>query len=109
MRFLIAIYHPLDYRPELVEEDVMRAEIDALNEAMVAAGVRVFVGGLHPASSAKAVLPGQPPTEGPHLAAKEAIGGFWVLDVTDESAALDWAARAATACRVPVEVRRFHP
>jgi hypothetical protein len=34
----------------------MDRDIDALNDEMKAAGVRIFVGGLHPASSAKFAL-----------------------------------------------------
>ena len=33
----------------------MDRDIDVLNEEMVAAGIRIFVGGLHPASSAKSL------------------------------------------------------
>jgi hypothetical protein len=39
---------------------------------------------------------------------KEHIGGFWVLEAADLSAALAWGRKAAIACRAPVEVRPFH-
>jgi hypothetical protein len=60
----------------------MVREIDALNDEMTAAGVRVFVGGLQPESSARS-LRLQPCgkvriTDGPYAEAKEHIGGFWV-------------------------------
>ena len=62
-------------------------DIDVLNDEMVAAGVRVFVGGLHPARSAKS-LRKQPDgkvliTDGPYLETKEHVGGFWVLEAAD--------------------------
>jgi len=50
MQYLVTIYHPDDYDPS-VEDEAMSREIDALNDEMVATGVRIFVGGLHPASS----------------------------------------------------------
>jgi hypothetical protein len=51
-----------------------------LNEEMEAKGVRIFAGGLRPASSAKS-LRAQPDgkaliTDGPYLETKEHIGGF---------------------------------
>jgi len=90
----------------------MEHDIDALNEEMEAAGVRVFVGGLRAASSAKS-LRTQPDgkvliTDGPYLETKEHIGGFWVLKAADLNEALAWGRKAAVACRAPVEVRPFH-
>lgn len=111
MRVLVAIHHADDYQPEIAEDDSVRADIDALNEAMVAAGVRVFVGGLHPAREARSLrLAGGEVSidEGPYLATSEHVGGFWLLDVTDWDEALAWGRRAALACRAPVEVRQFH-
>jgi hypothetical protein len=90
----------------------MHRHIGALNEEMIAAGVRVFVGGLHPASSAKS-LRAQPNgevliTDGPYLETKEHVGGFWVLEAVNLDEALAWGRKAAVACRAPVEVRAFH-
>lgn len=89
----------------------MRQEIDDLNDEMVAAGVRLFVGGLYSANEAVSLLPSENGVErvnGPYLQSKENIGGLWVLEVADKDEALSWAEKAAKACRVPVEVRQFH-
>ena len=112
MKYLVAIHHPDDYDPSAREDDAMRRDIDALNDAMVAAGVRVFVGGLRPARSAKS-LRAQPDgtvvvTDGPYLETKEHVGGFWVLEADSPDDALAWGRKAAVACRAPVEVRPFH-
>ena len=112
MRYLVAIHHPDNYDPSVAEDEAMGRDIDALNDEMVAAGVRVFVGGLHPARSAKS-LRAQPQgkvliTDGPYLETKEHIGGFWVLEAADMEEALAWGRKAAVACRAPVEVRQFH-
>jgi hypothetical protein len=53
-KYLVTIHHPHDYDPSL-EDEAMGRDIDALNEEMVAAGIRVFVGGLHAPSRAKSV------------------------------------------------------
>ena len=111
-RYLVAIHHPDDYDPSVAEDEAMSREIDALNDEMTAAGIRVFVGGLQPARCARS-LRRQPDgsvqvTEGPYLPTAEHIGGFWVLEAADMDEALDWGRKAAIACRAPVDVRPFH-
>jgi hypothetical protein len=107
-QFLVAIHLPDDYDPSSESEATVR-DIAALNREMVAAGVRTFVGGLAPAGNAKS-LRTQPDgrvlvTDGPYIESKEHVGGFWILDTADLDEALAWGAKAAKACRVPVEVR----
>ena len=110
-QYLVAIHHPDDYDPSL-EDEAMHRDIDVLNNEMVAAGVRIFVGGLRPASSAKS-LRTEPDgkvliTDGPYLETKEHMGGFWVLEAADIDEAVAWGRKAAVACRAPVEVRPFY-
>jgi hypothetical protein len=110
MQYLVAIHHPDNYNPAL-EGEAMVNDIHALNKEMIAAGVRVFAGGLQDASSAKS-LRAQPNGEvlvmdGPYLEAKEHVGGFWLLEVADMEEALAWGRKAVVACRAPVEVRQF--
>jgi hypothetical protein len=110
-QYLVAIHHPNDYDPS-VEDEAMHRDIDVLNDEMKAAGVRIFVGGLRPARSARslrltpdrAVLV----TDGPYLETKEHVGGFWVLEAASLDEALAWGRKAAVACRAPVEVRAFN-
>ncbi len=109
-QYLVAIHHPDDFDPS-VETGAISDDIHALNREMLAAGIRIFVGGLRSASSAKS-LRAQPDgkvliTDGPYLETKEHIGGFWVLEVADLNEALAWGRKAALACRAPVEVRPF--
>lgn len=111
-QYLVAIHHPDDYDPFLAEDKAMERDIDVLNDEMKAAGVRIFVGGLRPAGSAKS-LRAQPDggvlvTDGPYLETREHVGGFWVLETANLEEALAWGRKAAIACRAPVEVRPFH-
>jgi hypothetical protein len=110
-RYLVTIHHPEGYDPAS-EDAAMGRDIDALNDEMVAAGVRVLVGGLHAPSRATALRPKGSGevlvTDGPYLEAKEYVGGLWVLECADDAEALEWGRKAALACRVPVEVRPFH-
>ena len=109
-QFLVAIHHPDNYDSS-VETEAMMEDIHALNREMIAAGVRIFAGGLTPASKAKS-LRAKPDgkvliTDGPYLETKEHIGGFWILEAADLDEALAWGRKAVIACRAPVEVRPF--
>jgi hypothetical protein len=110
-RYLVTIHHPEGYDPAVEEDEAMSRDIDALNDEMIAAGVRVLVGGLHPPNEAASIRPQSDGevliTDGPHLETKEYVGGLWVLDVSSRDEALAWGRKAAIACRVPVEVRPF--
>lgn len=109
-QYLVAIHHPTDFVPAS-ESEATREAISALNREMVAAGVRVFVGGLGPVSSAVSVRPragGPVVTDGPFIETKEHIGGFWVLECATKDEAVEWGKKAAMACGVPVEVRGFN-
>lgn len=80
-QYLVAIHHPDDYEPAKVEDKAMLDAIDALNDEMVAARVRVFVGGLRPVSSARTLRDSNGRvliTDGPFIESKEHVGGFWV-------------------------------
>jgi hypothetical protein len=109
-QYLVAIHLPDDFDPSSVDK-AMEHDIDVLNEEMEAQGVRLFAGGLRPASDAKS-LRAQPDgklliTDGPYLETKEHVGGFWILEAADMDEALAWARKAVVACRAPVEVRAF--
>jgi hypothetical protein len=89
---LAAIRLPDNFNPSEADAAAMGRDIDTLDEEMVAAGVRVFVGGLTPAGEAK-LLRVQPDgkvltTDGPYLETKEHTGGFWVLEAADLDDAL---------------------
>ena len=112
MQYLVAIHRPDGYDPAVSEDAAMGQEIDALNDEMVIAGVRIFVGGLKSVETAKslkistsgAIVVG----DGPYLKTSEHVGGFWVLEVAGLEEALAWGRKAAVACRASVEVRPFH-
>jgi hypothetical protein len=110
-QYLLAV-HMIEGEPMPSEEQMQQAykAVDTYNEELKAAGAWVFAGGLHPSSTATVVRAqgGQVvTTDGPFAETKEQLGGFWIIDVADLDAALDWAARGSAACGGPVEVRPF--
>ena len=110
MKYVVAIYHALDYKGGEEPEEMHKA-IDDLNQEMVDAGVRYVVGGLGSAQSARSIRAENGEVlvfDGPYQETKEIIGGFWILDVADEAEAVVWAKKAAVACRTNVEIRDFY-
>ncbi len=111
MRYLVAVQHPHDFDGSRETRDVID-DIDALNDEMVAANIRLFVGGLQPIGLAKSVRESEDGelvvTDGPYLETKEHLGGFWVLEAASMDEALEWARKASKACRAGIEVRQFN-
>jgi hypothetical protein len=108
--YLVVSHLPENFDPSTQDEAMVRA-INDLNDELEAAGARVFVGGLSPASQAKS-LRAQPNgevlvTDGPFLEAKEHVGGFSILEAADMDEVLAWARKSVVACRMPVEVREI--
>lgn len=80
--------------------------------ALAKAGVIVNGDGLHPPHTATTVRvrDGKRMVEdGPFAATKESLAGYFVIEVDDLDAALDWAARAPSASCASVEVRPVLP
>ena len=101
-----------DWVPELTAEQLAEASSRTmpLVAEMEAAGVLILTGGIDPASAVFSVdaTSGTPLfTDGPYVETKEHVGGFAVVEVADEDEARRWAAKIATACGWPQEVRRF--
>ncbi len=46
-------------------------------------------------------------TDGPFAETREILGGFYVIDVPDLDAALEWARKAVRVIGLPIEVRPF--
>jgi hypothetical protein len=111
-QYLLSVWHDEDYEVDFSGDDAQRvvAQVDRFNEELQSSGAWVFAGGLMPTSSSTVVRPAGDEvsmTDGPYAEAKEAMGGFWIVEAPDLDAALDWARKGAVACEGPVEVRPF--
>jgi hypothetical protein len=97
-------------------EHIPADEMPAVGEAAHAvvreamdAGVWVFGGGIAEDVEPVLVAGDGAVTPGTYPQTKELDGGFTVLDLPSREAALEWAAKIATACRCAQEVREFMP
>lgn len=80
----------------------------AYAEALQGAGAMVSGERLQPATAATTVRVRDGATEvldGPYADTKEQFGGYFIIDVEDLDAALQWAARCPGAAQGTVEVR----
>lgn len=108
-------YMLIDYVGEAGWPQLRKAEKEhwlgayrAYIEAMTKAGVQRGSTGLHPTSAATTVRIANDKTQvldGPYADTKEQLGGFHIIEVADQDAAIAWAARCPTALHVVVEVR----
>jgi hypothetical protein len=106
-QYMLLICNPV----EGLSPEESRAELPkwfAYTDALREAGALVADNALQPAASARTlrVRDGERiVTDGPFADTKEALAGYYVIDVPDIDAALDWAARVPSAWRGSVEVR----
>ena len=80
----------------------------AYTKAMIEAGVLVDGNALHPSHTARTlrIRDGRRElVDGPTRTPKNQLGGYYIIDVPDLDAALEWAARNPAAARGAVEVR----
>jgi hypothetical protein len=109
--YLLSVHSGMeDYARSLEEMQPMFEATSRFNDKAKEAGIWVFAGGLLSPDTATTVDgTGAEPilTDGPYLETKEWIGGFWVFDLPDLDAALQWAAEGSKACGEKVEVRPF--
>ena len=77
-------------------------------ESLRTAGVLLALDGLHPQSAgARVTFSGGRPmvTDGPFIETKEAVGGYWVIQVNSKAEAVTWASRCP-ADNAVIEVRQ---
>jgi hypothetical protein len=110
-QYLLSVYQPGGPPPATVDLDKVTRDLNAVNQELKAAGAWVFVGGLHPPSTATVVRARGNEvliTDGPFAESKEHVGGFTIIEAPDLDAALEWGTRIARASTLPVEVRPVH-
>ena len=117
MRFMMIMIPDVYRRP--VPPDFMPPadaieKMGRFNEELQKAGVLLALDGLHPPEKAARVsfdAPGKPKvTDGPFAEAKEAVGGYWMLQVKSREEAIEWARRCPAHPGDVIEIRQvFEP
>ena len=110
MQYLLMIY-----TSESAENAMPPAEMDTImeaygiyTEALIQAGVMRGGERLHPTADATSVRVRNGKSEvlnGPYADTQEQLGGYYVIDVPDLDAALQWAARCPSSAHGTIEVR----
>jgi hypothetical protein len=89
--------------PELV------AKMSKYNEGLQKAGALLALDGLHPPAAGARVSFSSGRgrvTDGPFAEAKEAIGGYWIIQAKSKDEAIEWATRAPMQDGDVIEVRQ---
>ena len=98
MRFMLLMI-PKGYEKAAPGAVPSAEAVDAMmkyNESLRQAGVLLALDGLHPQSTgARVEFTGGKHivTDGPFIETREALGGFWMIDVNSKAAAVEWASR----------------
>jgi hypothetical protein len=85
------------------------AKMSKYNDALQKAGALLALDGLHPpAAGARVSFSGGrgSVTDGPFAEAKEAVGGYWMIQVKSKEEAIEWAKRAPMQDGDVLEVRQ---
>ena len=110
MKYAFTIYADEAQREAISEEERSATSLayGQLTQEMQEKGVLVAGEGLYPTPTATTVRVREGErsvTDGPFAESKEALGGFYVLDVKDLDEAIDWAAKIPGAQQGSVEIR----
>lgn len=115
MQFTILIYEPdsdFSQRADPQKAESYWGAWTAYSRALAEAGVLVGGNGLQPYQAATTLrLRGgaRDVQDGPYADTKEQLGGYFVIEVADLDAALDWAARCPAAATGAIELRPVLP
>jgi len=112
MRFMMLMI-PKGYEiaaPNAVPDAEAVAAMMKYNESLQKAGVLLALDGLHPPVAGVRVSfgSGKPVvTDGPFAEAKEAIGGYWIIQVKSKEEAVEWAKRCPAGANETIEIRQI--
>jgi hypothetical protein len=109
MQYAILVY---ETEHDIANREQQMPAYNAYSQALAEAGIMVGGAALRPSHTATTLQlkDGQRQVQdGPYADTKEQLGGFFLIDVPDLDAALDWAARCPAASNCAVEVRPLLP
>jgi hypothetical protein len=93
------------------EEDGSAAPLTEYSKSLQKAGVLLALDELFPPSTGARIscVDGTPAvTDAPFAQSKEAIRGYWIIQVRSREEAIEWAKRAPMSDNEVIEVRQIH-
>ena len=96
-RFMVLIKANAQSEAGVAPSEKLQEEMDKYNDELIRAGVRVAAEGLQPSSKGARVLLSHGSAkvvDGPFTEAKEAVGGFWILECSSLEECIEWVKRA---------------
>jgi hypothetical protein len=105
MQYMLLIYEDENTAPH---DDAEMARWFEYTDAMAEAGVMRGGDALHPTATATTVRlqnDAVVATDGPFAETREQLGGYYLIDVPDLDAAIEWAGKMPNAHRGSIEVR----
>ncbi len=100
---------PADWQPDAKGPAAM-VEMGKFNDAMQQAGVVKSINGLMPpAAGARVAFSGSNPTvtHGPFTQTTETVGGYWLLELTSQGEAIEWAKKCPAQPGDIIEIRQI--
>lgn len=110
MKVLVMVKASATYAPSDPEAKIEAVEMDAFNDELVKAGVRLAAHGLHNHNKCVRVqFDGQQKTfvDGPFAETTELVAGFWIWEVRSMAEAVEWIKRSPFS-KGEVELRQIH-
>lgn len=110
MRCMVMVKATPDTEKGVMPSEKDLKEMGAFNEELVAAGVMLDGGGLHPSSRGVRLEysgDGATVTDGPFAETKELIAGFWIWEVNSMEEAVEWGRRVPFNHGEGLEIRPF--
>lgn len=110
MLIMRATDEALEASKEVPFEEILEA-MGRYNESLMKAGVMIGGEGLTPPEEGVVIdFSADPPlvTDGPYGETKELFNGFWILEVSSQEEAVEWAKRCPLGPGSKLEVRRVH-
>ena len=107
MQYMLLVYQDENALNETERNECYR-ESTALTHELNASGHYLAAAPLHPTSKASTVRVREGKrlvTDGPFAETREYLGGYYILDLPDLDAAIEWAARCPGARAWRIEVR----
>lgn len=109
MRFMMIVYPGPKAEAGAMPDEKTIGAMMKYNEELAKAGVLLALDGLHPTakgarirySKGKATV-----TDGPFAAARDVVGGYWMIQVKSKEEAIEWAKRAPMQDDEQIEIRQ---